>query len=156
MATRPAGDDEIAKRIEEMRRQLVARETRAAPVGTIHVNAHPLAVTAAQLLRAANRLQVTAADAAGDISGESVPTPLASGVGITAMSLSDPIRAEVRCGADADDLLLDETKVERRNGTTVVMSVEYESNPMLARAGCTLRVRVEDRDGNQSPWFVVK
>lgn len=149
---------DTALRMDELRRSIIARETRPMAVGSIHVNGHDIKVARASFVR--NGESVTAAvvveDAQDDLGDRPSPPVVFSGGsgGLELVPVSDPLTIEARCGAgDRIDLLPAEVKIDARRGASMI-TVTLDAEDLAGQSNCEIRVRAEDAEGNLSPWFV--
>lgn len=110
--------------------------------GTIHVNTHAITVSAAEMTGsgAERGVRVTVVDKDGDIP----PEP------------EDALYLKRRCD-DVEVIGTPFSSVKNeRQGSTIVLTAEFDRAALEAMTGCALHVRAKDTAGNMSPWFELK
>jgi hypothetical protein len=151
------GDDEAAKQMDAMIKEIIKRETRPQPAGALRINSHDVKITKVELVSGtgAAAMRITVEDEQGDIEGASRSGAEAPKEGEIVM-ITEPLSSEVRCGKEVFYAVLRDSTIHERKPPTVVLQAAIDASELAGKSGCDLHVQVEDKAGNVSGWFVTK
>jgi hypothetical protein len=152
-----AGDDEAAKQMEKMMQEIIKRETKAQPAGTLHINSHDVKITKVDFVggKTDGAARITVEDEAGDlVAGTPVGGEAKGELGI--VQIAEPVASEAHCGDETFYAVLTESSIQEKKPPSVVLQAGLDTQEIQGKSGCELRVRVEDKAGNVSPWFATK
>ncbi len=151
------GDDEAAKQLEKMMQEIVKRETKAQPAGTLHINSHDVKITKVEVVggKTDGAVRITVEDEVGDLDA-TAREAAKDEAGTGFVQIVEPIISEVSCGHEIFYAVLMDSRISERKPPSVVLQADLDTQELAGKSGCELRVRVEDKAGNISGWFATK
>lgn len=151
------GDEAGTKYMEQMMKEIMKRETKAQPAGTLHINSHDIKITKVDFTggKTDGAARITVEDEAGDlVAGTPVGGEAKGELGL--VQIAEPVASEARCGDETFYAVLTESNIQERKPPSVVLQASLDTRELEGKSGCELRVRVEDKAGNVSAWFATK
>lgn len=154
-AGRP-GADPMTKQMELAFQEIMKRETKPTPLGTLYINAHDIRIT--QVRIQGRQVAIIVVDPVGDIVAEPMSSAIPIGGGATAAidirQMGGPIESEARCAGETIDSPVNATgTIGKRSDAAGAVQVSGELDLAALTGACELRIRVRDKDGNISPWY---